>query len=288
MKKERIFFHRTTAAALAGIICLSLAACEGNVQNPAPGRADNQPAATVKEEMSATEAAEKESVTEEAAMTAPAVENKAETSAAESRREATVAKTENPEETPEWKALMLSAIDDRMNEYWENNGLDGFGSFDAYIEQSQFAFLFIDDDDIPEVFVMPASGVADGSSILYVKDGRVESYDIGWSDSVSYLQRKGVICLYHGMHVPGVETIMTFPGEEVLGTGQFAEPGWFDGTDHSVDGADMEYQWDEAFVSEKEYQEKKDALFKGEIREANEEKSMTYEEVKSALEKAEV
>ncbi len=136
-------------------------------------------------------------------------------------------------EIPEnWNELMQKGIEEKIQEYYEYNQDEELNDRSVYTERSEFALLYINDDDIPEVYVMPASGMTDGSSILYLNGDSVEAYDIGWCDSVSYIQKEGVICLYHGMHIPVQEMVMTFPDEEDLGHGAYAEKGWFDGKDH--------------------------------------------------------
>lgn len=190
---------------------------------------------------------------------------------------------ESDETSENWKELMRNGIEEKIQEYYEYNQDEELNDRSVYTKRSEFALLYIDDDDIPEVYVMPASGATDGSSILYLNGDSVESYDIGWCDSVSYIQKKGEICLYHGMHVPVQEFIMTFPDEEDLGHGAYAEKGWFDGKDHSTDGSDMEYMWDDEFVSEKEYNAKKDAVFNGDIHVSFEEDCLSYEEIMEYL-----
>ncbi|MCR5733225.1 MAG: hypothetical protein K6G22_01340 [Lachnospiraceae bacterium] len=183
----------------------------------------------------------------------------------------------------EWKELMWDAVEETMEYYFDNNQDEEIEEFAVYLEKSEFALLYVDDDDIPEVYVMPASGMMDGSTLLYLDGDKVESFDIGWSDSFSYVEKKSLIDLYHGMHVPCQDVIMTFPEQEVLGNGAFAEPGWFDGKDHSVDGADTEYMWDDEFVSEEDYQKKMDAVFSGDIHVSFEEDRLSYEELMDYL-----
>lgn len=76
---------------------------------------------------------------------------------------------------------------------------------------------------------------------------------------------------------------MSFPEQEILGNGAYAEPGWFDDTDHSVDGAEMEYMWNDEFVSEKVYNDHKNELFNGDIHRAYEEERFTYDDIMSMI-----
>ncbi len=203
--------------------------------------------------------------------------------------------TSEPETAPEdisndteqadddWKELMKEAIDKKIGEYWENNQDDMFTEESQYRDNSSFVMLFIDNDDIPEIYIMPASSIMDGISLLYYKDGAVEEYDIDWSDSLEYIPRSGRICLYHGQHNPACESILTFPEQEILGNGAYAEPGWFDDTDHSVDGAELEYMWNDEFVSEKAYNDLKNELFNGDIHRAYEEEGFTYDDIRGLI-----
>lgn len=178
-----------------------------------------------------------------------------------------------------WKKPMKDAIDAKLKEYWEYNQDDTITDEAQYREESRFALLYINDDDIPEIYMIPASSITDGSSILYLKDGAVEEYDLDWSDSFDYIPRSGKILLYHGQHIPAQEYVLTFPSQEELGHGSYAETGWYDGTDHSVDGSGTEYMWNDEFVSEEEYQKQKEELFSGDIHNASKEETHSYEEL---------
>ncbi|MCR4741129.1 MAG: hypothetical protein K5886_12830 [Lachnospiraceae bacterium] len=251
---------------LAGLMGISLCACGG--MGSTAVSPDND---TVQE----TEAGNTDK--------APDVSKNDETETVDIEKSEIKEETEASENAEEWKELMLDAVDEKLQTCFDNNEDDEFDELAVYIENSSFELLYIDDDDIPEVYVRPASGMMDGTSILYLNGDSIGSYDIGWSDSVSYIEKSGIICLYHGMHVPVQELIMTFPEEKDLGHGAFSEPGWYDGEDHSIEGSDMEYMWNDEFVSEEDYNKNKDDLFKGDIHVAGEEKSLSYEELMNYL-----
>ncbi len=293
MKKEskKRLSYRIVSMLIAGMLACVLCACSGS-----EGLEGSEEAAVLEEPATQDKNAVSEDVAKETEETAEvdASEDTKEADELEAAEEAD--ESEASEEKSElednkasdsadegWKELMREAVDSKLNEYWEYNQDEEITDEAQYYEGSSFALLYIDDDEIPEIYVMPASGMMDGSSILYLKDGDVASYDIGWSDSIDYTPYSGKICLYHGQHVPAMELILTFPDEKELGSGAFAEPGWYDNEDHSVDGADMEYMWDDEFVSEKEYNEIKSGLFDGDIHSAYDEKAITYDELMKVL-----
>ncbi len=186
-------------------------------------------------------------------------------------------------ENSSYKDLMCDAIDDAINQYWESNQLDDWKDKEEYTENTQFYLLYIDNDDKPEILITPASGMIDGSSILYIKDAVVESYFIGSSDSITYIPNSGVICIYHGLHMPTTEEVMSFPDQTVLGEGEFCDAGWYGEKANPVDGSDTIYIWNGETLSEEEYLSQKEAVFSGDIHEAWNEDAYTYEEVTTFL-----
>lgn len=165
-----------------------------------------------------------------------------------------------------WKVLMKEALVKAMKDYWEyerdNVNYDGI-SEEEYFNKSVFGLGFIDDDDIPEVFVGPCTGGVHGygSCILYIKEGEVEEYRIDWCDNITYVPRGDIIKIFHGMHIPYQEHIVVWSTGEELGHGEFNDPGWYDGEDHSFNDESIEYRWNDEFVSESEYNAKKEAVF---------------------------
>ena len=182
--------------------------------------------------------------------------------------------TEVVSEDDSWKPVMRDAVLDAMKEYWgwiqQDSDIMTQGEFteDKFYKEARFELAYIDDDDIPELFVQPSgSGVwGIGCCILSVKDGKSDKYDIGWSDFVEYIPRSDRIVLMHGMHMPHQEIVYKWSTEEELGSGTYYEPGWYDGQDRSFEGEEYEYRWNDESVSEADYNAKRKEVFDGESR----------------------
>lgn len=174
-----------------------------------------------------------------------------------------------PEVDESWKEPMKEAVISAMREYWEwvesdpELMPDGGLTKEDYYADSFFEIVYIDDDDIPEIFVSPyGSGVmGTGSCVIYVENGQAEKYGISWCDSIEYIPRSDRIVHKHGMHMPYQETVMIWSTQMALGSGVYDQPGWVDGEDHSFNGESLEYRWDDVPVSEADYLAKRKEVF---------------------------
>ncbi|MCR4642451.1 MAG: DUF2116 family Zn-ribbon domain-containing protein [Lachnospiraceae bacterium] len=108
-----------------------------------------------------------------------------------------------------WKLLLREALEETMEDYYKNEQTYSYGDKASYYRDSSFQLVYIDEDTIPEIAVSPASGLLDGSAILYLLNGKVEKYEICWCDSVLYIPYSGKIDYQHGQHVPYCETVYT-------------------------------------------------------------------------------
>ncbi len=68
---------------------------------------------------------------------------------------------------------------------------------------------------------------------------------------------------------------------EELWYGEFCDPRWFDGSDHSFNGEEQEYRLNDKFVSEEDYRESKKEVFGLNIHEPDRE--YTYDELMEML-----
>ena len=193
--------------------------------------------------------------------------------------------SDNTENTDDgWKKLMLDAIDKCIEKYWEyhkNNTNDEFSDKSKYYSESRFNLLYIDDDEIPEIYMIPVSKIMDGHTLLYMMNNSIKEYGTGPNDCFSYISRGGKMCINHGMSLPHTEMIITIPGEMELGSGEYCTALWYE-PDYP-NGSDMKYKWNDVFVSEEEYNSSKAKIFSGNILEADEQKQYTYDEIMEYL-----
>ncbi len=195
-----------------------------------------------------------------------------------------------------WKLAMRDAVEAYMLDNWEyvsecfpEENL----SRQEYYDGSQFHIIYINEDDIPEIAVDPYAygALGMGHLILYMEDGALESQGINWCDTVSYIPYSNMVCFFHGMHIPYLEYVTHFTGtdyydcpeEDILWKGSFCSPCGHDGTDHSFNGAYMEYSSNGSWVTEEEYNSEKAAVYSGDVREIYEEKAYTYDEIMEYL-----
>ncbi len=186
-----------------------------------------------------------------------------------------------PAARKDWKVMMRGAVDRKLDEYWKENDHEEYSEKSKYVSDSRFDLIYIDDDEIPEIYLIPADGAEVGTSILFFKEGIIEEYYIAWSDYIQYTPKSGKILLYHGLHIPDSETVMVFPSMEELWYGEFCYPGWYDGSDHTFNGAEQEYRLNDKFVSEEDYISSRNEVLGSEVHEPDRE--YTYDELMEML-----
>lgn len=102
---------------------------------------------------------------------------------------------EEPDKSEEWKDLYISELD-ASNIY------------------NSAALAYINDDDIPEL-VLQSYSILPGTKICWIKDNKVESFDVSGMAGLSYDQKSGVVRFGQLNHGISSTAIYTFDGNSV-------------------------------------------------------------------------
>ena len=128
-------------------------------------------------------------------------------------------------------------------------------------EYGEMSLIYIDDDDIPELVIVWSTSAA-GIQIYTVSDGKPVSVHLGMGE-VSYIDRQNIFVAKGGRMGHYYDTVYSIQNGEfkALHTGQYGE----EETDDEEIPFINYWRWDDAEVSESEYEEKLGSVFDGSI-----------------------
>ena len=207
---------------LTALMLISLAACESS-----PAKSTESRPAT--ENTEATAATEKPTVKETEKATEKAAEK-----ATDPPPETQPPETEKPKTGKEnWRELYAEQID----------------SLDPG-QYAGFALIFIDGDDVPELYAAPMSHVVTGH-VYWVNDDAIHSADVSYN-GLSYIERENLFLNASGWTGKGYDAVYSISGDqaETVASGEFC----------TVKGSEY-YRWEGEDMSEADYQSAKNYVF---------------------------
>lgn len=150
-----------------------------------------------------------------------------------------------------WKSAYLSFIENYIEEHKdEERGI----YYEDVIDEVQFALVYIDNDDIPEL-IIDGMSMADGTEVVTYHDGRIEREGFGGL-GIYYLERQGKIYSGYGS--------MDSYGDEIyeIQNGKFVQTaagdyGAEDNTNVQIDTEGnpiYRYRWNGTEVTKEEYE----------------------------------
>lgn len=153
-------------------------------------------------------------------------------------------------------SVELTSVSEENME-WRNAYAEYFSSpGNKSFENQDFYLLYINDDDIPEIY-QDSESAGDGARLFYLENGYVKSVSLSASVPVYYIEKGGYFVTSYNQSDTCVEQYYQFEGDTLNlaaeGMIYYITP-LLDGNE-DISGFECEYQWDGDTVTEEEYAE---------------------------------